>query len=280
MKKFICPSLLTLCLLSCTNISSSNPGNGNFEVPADASRISGTLESFNAISSSGALNVKFIQSEKSAIEIAGKQEDIEKVEYRISDGKLSLKTQSPKKQNIFNWQKNDIGPVYITVYAPGLKSVSNSGAGFFTADSLKCTDDFQIGNSGAGTVRIGTISTPKFKISNSGAGEFRISQVTSPRTEISNSGAGEINIDLLQGETLKISNSGAGEISAKGSAVSAEYSNSGAGELRLGDLKCQTVQVRNSGAGEVSLHATGKVRKKNSGAGEINVKGGGKIEKL
>ena len=184
--------------------------------------------SFNALSSESSVDVTFIQSDcEPKVVIKGKYKSRDHIRVENKDGNLNI-----------SYEENVFGIVIthgeeVTVYAPGIESLSNRGSGDVLIKGTLEACGFEILNIGSGDI------------------EFEDALLSGPLS-MTNQGSGDIEIDRCRIDgSLIIFNRGSGDITIKGNAGETTVTNQGSGDVDISRLETTSLEVTSKGSGDV-----------------------------
>ena len=202
MKKFIlCPLVAVLMMLtSCVDINMGKIKPSDVIVEKEYA-----MEAFSAIDVDAVANVKFVQSTKDDYRVTLKAPDnyIDFFNFEVEDNELNVKF----THNNINIVTKD---VQITIYAPMLKKIENSGVAGIIIEGLKGSL-LKIDNSGVGTLKLKDLSVDRLSAECSGVGNIKMSGVAD-KVILNCSGVGSIEAKDLKARCLKGEVSGVGGI--------------------------------------------------------------------
>lgn len=107
----------------------------------------------------------------------------------------------------------------------------------------------------------------------SGAGNIKMDSLSTSKMEVVMSGAGNFELGNLKAQSLNVTISGVGNVNVAGEATHAWINISGAGPVNTPDLKIQTADVTISGIGSATLWVTDELTGTISGAGNVRYYG-------
>jgi hypothetical protein len=184
--------------------------------------------SFNSVSNKSSVDVTFIQCEgEPKVIITGQYKSRDSIRVENVDGVLRI-LQEDRHLGVL-WTHDE----RVTVYAPGIESLSNTGSG-----------DVDIR---------GTLEAGSFEIINFGSGDvlFEKGIINGPLS-IVNQGSGDISFNGCQTDSsLTIKNNGSGDIAVKGKAGETTVSNLGSGDIDISRLETTSIEVNSRGSGDV-----------------------------
>lgn len=203
------------------------------------------VQAFDAVDVSAVAHVKFVQGEADRYRVKISAPDNYIPLFKVESSKNELDIAFVRKNTNIE-AKN----VYVTIYAPTLR---------------------KIGNSGVAEVRIPELVTQTLTVENSGVGSMTIHRLKAQAVDVECSGVGNVILDGTV-EGAKLDCSGVGSISAeKLNAKSVKADVSGVGGIKC----CALESIKGDVSGVGSLHYAGEPKHK-----ELQRSGVGRISKL
>lgn len=154
------------------------------------------VSTFNKIDASGATSIIYRQSDTLSVVVNGEAADLEKIETKVSDNTLYIKTKGNIKSS-----------VKIRINGNNLNSVSLSGASSFKTSGVLKTDSLYFETAGASNVNIDVVAR-SLNTNASGASEVNLSGTTQ-NLKADVSGASSLKAYKLIAENVSITASGA-----------------------------------------------------------------------
>ena len=242
MKKTVFFALLCTVLLASCKIELN--GGQRIEPSKNIVKNEYKMDAFDQIEVDLVANVKFIQSKEGDYRVVCScpENYVELIGFGVeSDDELEVHF---VRDNI----NIDAENVDITIYAPALRKLENSGVASVEIDRLK-GDRLKVENSGVGGVYLSGLQLVEIEAECSGVGGMELSGETN-RAELECSGVGSINAEKLKAKSMKAEVSGVGGISCYATeSIDAEVS--GVGSLKYGGNPHQRA-LRRTGVGEIS----------------------------
>ncbi len=202
------------------------------------------MESFTEMDIDVVANVKFIQSDSNDYRVVLSCPDnyVELFKFEVEDdGELNI---GFVRDNV-NIHADHVD---ITVYAPQLRSLDNSGVASVEIDRLS-GQRFKVENSGVGGIYIKGLQMFEVVADCSGVGSIELAGVTD-RARFDCSGVGSIQAENLKAKSVNADVSGVGGIKCHASeSIDAEVS--GVGGLEYGG-KPQDKKLRREGIGDIT----------------------------
>lgn len=201
------------------------------------------MKSFDKLDVDVVANVKFIQTDSAdcRVVLSCPENYTELFKFEVERGELNV---------AFTRDNVNIEPtnVDITIYAPSLRGLENSGVASVEIDRLK-TDRLEIDNSGVGTLYLSGLTVGELEADCSGVGSIELAG-SANRVELDCSGVGSIKAEALKGKVVTADVSGVGGISCYASErIDGEVS--GVGSLKFGGSPKEK-QLRRDGVGEIA----------------------------
>lgn len=241
MKKVIPAIILAMTTLAaCSLFVDCIDGNGDVETEVrDA-------VPFTAIANEASFHVTFIQGPEYTITVEAESNILPYIETKIRGGALEIGT--IRGTHCLNYTRHPI----ITVTAPVISEIVNSGSGDFLAGPLSGTS-VMIVSSGSGDITAGTL--------------------TGSEVSIVMSGSGNVMTDDVAATTMKATLSGSGDLTMTGEAVSCRYVVSGSGSVFSRYFATDAATVTISGSGSVYTIIHDHLDAVLSGSGNIYLQG-------
>ena len=202
-----------------------------------------TQPAFDKIDIDVCANVKFIQSADNNHRVVLSCPDnyVELFKFEVNSGELSIDF---TRENTNIEARN----VDITIYAPTLHKLENSGVASVEIDKLK-TDQLSIENSGVGSLYINGLKADKLEAECSGVGNVELGGVVD-KAMLECSGVGSIKAESLKAKSVSAEVSGVGGIKCYAS-ESIDGEVSGVGSLQFGGHP-QKKNLQRTGVGNFS----------------------------
>jgi hypothetical protein len=238
--RFLLTALAAIILLSSCQMFGGKRVKGNGKIITQDK----TVNSFNSIDVSGAVNVHIRQDSSSSVRVEADENLMEYLEVEVKGETLTIKT-----KNGFNLSPSKDIVVYAT--AASFKDIDASGACQIISDNL-------------------ISGNQELKIDASGATSINI-QVTIPRLTTNVSGSGDI---VLKGVAKDFSGSISGAGSIQGFDLitdNTELDLSGSADAQV--TVNQKLDVEVSGSGDVQYKGNPSVNQRISGAGSVKKAG-------
>jgi hypothetical protein len=232
--------IITSTLTSCNLIFDCIDGNGILRTEERAA------SSITAIANETSFDVIFARGDETSITVEAESNIIPYIETSISGDALTVSTVRGCHCLRYNTR-----PV-VTVTAPFISELVNSGSGDIVADQL-AGEEVKVTDSGSGDITVGTIGCTE--------ASFTVS------------GSGDVSTDIIDATSVKAVLSGSGTLAMKGSTETARYRLSGSGSLFARDLETLQNNITVSGSGSVHATVIESLEAVISGSGNIYLKG-------
>jgi hypothetical protein len=242
MKKFVIAIMaFTATLSACTLFVDCIDGNGMVETE--------TREAlpFTAIANEASFHVKYIQGDEYSITVEAESNILPYIETDIRGGALEIST--VRGTHCLNYTRHPV----VTVTAPAISEIVNSGSGDFMAGALTGSD-VTIVNSGSGDITAGTLTGSEVSVIVSGSGNVMTEDVTATTLKATLSGSGDLTV--TGGET-----------------VTGRYVVSGSGSVFSRYLVSAVARMTLSGSGTVYATVEDSLEAVISGSGNIYLLG-------
>ena len=164
------------------------------------------MSTFDAIENDGVCNIKYVQSERSAVEVSAPSNFMEHVVTDVDDGVLRIDYDGKH-------HSNNTDDIIIKVYSPTCKSIKNEGVGNITCDSL-CADTLIVKNESVGSIELNKLAVSHLRVDNEDLGNVTITG-KAETAKLINEGLGLIDVSGMECEDVGISNDGLGKVVTK-----------------------------------------------------------------
>ncbi|MDX9729109.1 MAG: head GIN domain-containing protein [Bacteroidales bacterium] len=242
MKKFVIAIMaFTATLSACTLFVDCIDGNGMVETE--------TREAlpFTAIANETSFHVKYIQGDEYSITVEAESNILPYIETDIRGGALEIST--VRGTHCLNYTRHPV----VTVTAPAISEIVNSGSGDFMAGALTGSE-ITVVNSGSGDITAGTLTGSEVSVIVSGSGNVMTEDVTATTLKATLSGSGDLTV--TGGET-----------------VTGRYVVSGSGSVFSRYLVSAVARMTLSGSGTVYATVEDSLEAVISGSGNIYLLG-------
>ncbi len=223
-----------LLALSCAQDRMS--GNGN--IIKETRTVS---KNFNEIESAGAFDV-FIKNspQDGKVILEGESNVLENIEVEVQVNTLVI-----KHKKGFNFKSHKKVNVYVN--AQNLSGIGLSGSGNVVAEGIQKAENFKIGLSGSGSIKVG-IDAQNTKAAISGSGDIKLSGKTN-NFDVGISGSGDVEAFDLKSDNVKIGVSGSGNIEVYAD-KKIEAKTAGSGDI-LYKGNADVIDAKMSGSGKI-----------------------------
>lgn len=244
MKKLLFLSALCTVLLTSCRMGSISFGDGKRIEPSHLIvKSEYRMNSFDKIDVDVVANVKFIQTDSADCRVVLNcpENYTELFQFEVDNSELNI---------TFTRGHVNIEPtnVDITIYAPNLRGLENSGVASVEIDRLK-TDRLEVDNSGVGSLYLSGLMVGELEADCSGVGNIELAG-NADRVQLDCSGVGSIKAEGLKGKVVTADVSGVGSISCYASErIIGEVS--GVGSLNYGGSPKER-QLNRDGVGEIT----------------------------
>jgi hypothetical protein len=201
-----------------------------------------TLESFEAISVSGAMDVVVRQGAQQSVQVQADDNLLPLLETVVESGRNGATLQVRWKRNGGGswWSGQNIYPrtkVVVTVVVPKLSA---------------------LGLAGSGDLRVESFQTPSLQLSVAGSGDARL--------------------DGLTTDELGVRVSGSGDVSGRGKAGTVKINIAGSGDVRLSEMRADDVSVSIAGSGDAAVNAQKALSVSIAGSGDVRYSGDAQVK--
>jgi hypothetical protein len=176
-------------------------------------------EPFNILTASGAIDVEFITSDSSYIEIEAGENVLPHIKTEVNNMKLSIQLDNAggrpfysSDSRTFHFQLNDgtIGgtDIKVKVFAPSLEEVRTAGSVDFIADSLRTTEMFKVNTAGNSDITIQHVNCDNAEIKMAGQSDVKIGNITCKNIKIGSAGNSDLNLKINGANNTEVSIAG------------------------------------------------------------------------
>ena len=249
MKKYIflpiaiVAAIATILFTSCTISVRSN----GVEIEAgEKTTETRNLEEFNQIRVGGNMNIEFVTSDSSYIEIEAGKNILPHIKTEINDKilkiKLDNKSGNPyysKEERILHFQTGDVineGDIKVKVFAPTVEELHLAGAVDFKSDSIT-SEKFVLEVAGRSDTDIKSLSCKNMKIDIAGSSDMKLKVNGAQNVELSVAGQSDADITFDKCNRAGISIAGAADIKLKGTLNILDKHIAGAASINTDELK-------------------------------------------
>ena len=249
MKKYIflpiaiVAAIATILFTSCT----ISVRNNAIEIEAgEKTTETRNLEEFNQIRVGGNMNIEFVTSDSSYIEIEAGKNILPHIKTEINDKILKImldnKGGSPyysKEERILHFQTSDVineSDIKIKVFAPTIEELHLAGAVDFKSDSIT-SEKFVLEVAGRSDTDIKSLSCKNMKIDIAGSSDMKLKVNGAQNVELSVAGQSDADITFDKCNRAGISIAGAADIKLKGTLNILDKHIAGAASINTDELK-------------------------------------------
>lgn len=236
---------LAMLLLSSCTISVKNTGEA-IEA-GEITKETRKLAAFNKIHFGGAMDIEFVTSDSSYIEIEAGKNLLPHIKTEVNDNMLKImpdyeggKPNFSSSERTFHFQPSDgitgNKKINIKVFSPSLEEIKIAGAASFKADNIT-SDNIVIDLSGATETNIKNLNCKNVRIDSKGASETKIKINGADNTELKAAGACEADITFNNCNRAGIKVAGAADLTLKGTLNILDKHIAGACSLDTDELK-------------------------------------------
>ncbi len=201
---------------------------------------------FTAIANEASFHVNYIQGEEYTITVEAESNILPYIETEVRGGALEIGT--IRGTHCLNYTKHPV----ITVTAPQISEIVNSGSGDFVAGPLSGSD---------------------VRIVSSGSGDITAETLSGDEVSLILSGSGDVITEEIDATSLKATLSGSGDLTMSGSAVTCRFVVTGSGTIFSRDCSSSTATFTLSGSGSVYATVNDQLDAVISGSGNIYIVG-------
>ncbi len=250
-------------LLFAGSLQAQVRGNGVIEEQSRA------LSGFNAISSSGSVDVFVAQGNTYSVVVRADGNLLNYIKTEVRNNRLIISV----TKNI--WHAKTL-EVHITMKA--LQKVVMSGSGDFYCKSPFSVQNLQLILSGSGDAKV-VLEAKNVHIKVRGSGDVEVSGIRG-NLGIDINGSGDVEASGLQLETCSLNVLGSGDVELTGRTAQLTARVLGSGDLEAGRLAAVSVSVSNTGSGDMIIHAIDKLEATLAGSGDLGYTGNPAILKV
>lgn len=246
---------LAMLLLSSCTISIKN--NSEVIEPGEITKETRLLADFNKILTNGAMDIEFISSDSSYIELEAGKNILPHIKTEVYNNTLKIQLDnnggtpfiSADKRTIHfqgkNGNANGGENFKVKIFAPSLEEYKAGGAITFKSDSIK-SNDFAIKLAGACSTDINGLYCKNVKIETLGSSDLNITIVNAENTELNTAGHSDAEITFDHCNRASINVKGASDITLKGTLNILDKHIAGAMNLDTSELKLKYKSTSNS----------------------------------
>ncbi len=245
---------LAMLLLSSCTISVKNTGEA-IEA-GEITKETRQLADFNKILTNGAMDIEFISSDSSYIELEAGKNILPHIKTEVYNNTLKIQLDnnggtpfiSADKRTIHfqgNNGNNGQNNFKVKIYAPSLEEYKAGGAITFKSDSIT-SDNFTIRLAGACDADIKSLKCKNVKIETAGSSDLGLKIKNAENTELNTAGHSDVNITFDNCNRASINVAGSSDITLKGTLNILDKHLAGAMDLNTDELKLKYKSTSNS----------------------------------
>lgn len=207
---------LAILLLSSCTISFGSPGEAI--EPGELTKETRKLDTFNSISAKGSIEIEYVVSDSSYIEIEAGKNLLPHLRTDVNDCKLNIQLDNAGGQPYFSSDnrtfhfrpKDGINNpnVKVKVFSPSLEEIQIAGATDFKADSLSTTEHFKVSSAGNADINIKHIACNEAKIEIAGQSDVEIGNITCQNINIETAGQSDFKLNVNGADNTEVSVAG------------------------------------------------------------------------
>ena len=245
---------LAMLLLSSCTISVKN--NSEVIEAGEMTKETRQLADFNKILTNGAMDIEFISSDSSYIELEAGKNILPHIKTEVYNNTLKIQLDnnggtpfiSADKRTIHfqgNNGNNGQNNFKVKIYAPSLEEYKAGGAITFKSDSIT-SDNFTIRLAGACDADIKSLNCKSVKIETAGSSDLGLKIKNAENTELNTAGHSDVNITFDNCNRASINVAGSSDITLKGTLNILDKHLAGAMDLNTDELKLKYKSTSNS----------------------------------
>lgn len=220
------------------------------------------VSNFAGIQNNVGINITYRQGSSYSVSVSGKKKLLDLLLLRVKDNRLVISNKNKAKQ----WS----GRLNMTITAPRIENISNSGAMTFQAGDVEVSD-FRLRNSGSLKLRAGTVRCSTADVANSGSASVHFNIYSTGEVKLVNSGSNYHEGDVRSSLAITHRNSGSETFKGNLTGKSIKTSNTGAAIMKSA-LKSDNLNLRNSGQLNATLQFKGETADvANQGSGKVSI---------
>ena len=214
------------------------------------------LAEFNKILTNGAMDIEFISSDSTYIELEAGKNILPHIKTEVYNNTLKIQLDnnggtpfiSADKRTIHfqgNNGNNGQNNFKVKIYAPSLEEYKAGGAITFKSDSIT-SDNFTIRLAGACDADIKSLKCKNVKIETAGSSDLGLKIKNAENTELNTAGHSDVNITFDNCNRASINVAGSSDITLKGTLNILDKHLAGAMDLNTDELKLKYKSTSNS----------------------------------
>ena len=208
----------TLAILLLSSCTISFGSSGEAIEPGELTKETRKLDTFNSISAKGSIEIEYVVSDSSYIEIEAGKNLLPHLKTDVSDCKLDIHLDNAggisffsKDNRTFHFRPSDgiNNPnVKVKVFSPSLEDIQIAGATDFKADSLSTTEQFKVSSAGNADINIKHIACNEAKIEIAGQSDVKIGNITCKNIKIETAGQSDFKLNVNGADNTEVSVAG------------------------------------------------------------------------
>lgn len=209
-------TLAALLFTSCT--ISVNSTSEAIE-PGEITKETRKTEAFNKIYTGGSMDVEFVTSDSTYIEIEAGKNVLPHIKTEVYNGKLNIQLDNADGNPFISADKrtiriqtkniNNLGDIKVKVFAPTFDELYTGGAIDFEADSINTSKEFKVHTAGNSDIHIKQINcTNNAEIKIAGKGDIKIDNITCQNMKIETAGNSDLQLQIKDANNIDISTAG------------------------------------------------------------------------
>jgi Putative auto-transporter adhesin, head GIN domain len=216
-----------------------------FAAAAEAGTETRAVSDFEAIASTGSIDIVVRQGAKEAVTVTADDKLLPLIETVVEPGAAgrTLNVRLKPGERSYN-----LGKVSVVVDVVKLGAVTTSGSGDVVVEGLK-TPAFKLTIAGSSDARLKALSTETLEVRISGSGDVLVGG-TAKQVKLSIAGSGDANLADLQADDVQVRIAGSGDASVTAN-KSLDVSVAGSGDVRYSG-SATAVKTSMAGSGTLS----------------------------
>lgn len=201
-----------------------------------------TLESFEAVSVNGAMDLVVRQGAQQSVQVQADDNLLPLLETVVENGRNGATLQ-------VRWKRN-------------------AGGSWWGGQSIQTRSKVVV-----------TVVVPKLNaVALAGSGDLRVESFQTPALQVSLSGSGDARLDGVTTDELGVRVSGSGDVSGRGQAAKVKISIAGSGDVRLSEMRAEDVSVSIAGSGDAAVNAQKALSVSIAGSGDVRYSGDAQVK--
>lgn len=199
---------------------------------------------FSKISSASGIDVYFTQGNKHSLQIEADAENMDKIESKVENGKLSLKCKDGAK-----FKNNSTIKAYVS--AKNIEDISLSGAADFYTTSITNNTVLNVSSSGAADFKADKVTAKDCKLSFSGGSDCDIRNLTAEMVKLNFSGGSDADVYAISATNIEANASGGSDITLSGKTRNITINCSGGSDGNVKNLSYEKITANKSGGSDI-----------------------------